>query len=510
MKKKILSATALVAFLNLFLFQRNGAGTLALAGIASAIFILAIFGTKPTRTVLALAAILATTIGTSLLFAGYLPRFLAFVALWGSLLVAAYLLGTKKTWVQNEIELAEIPIAMGLSWLGGIAEILKATFAAKQPGDKLPIIRGILLGLPIAGIIAALLAAGDPIYGFYARKVFSWAFWQQPLIHLIFSLFAAALIVPTAMMKVFKLPHLEFIKTNSLAIEIKIAMAMISAVLASFLAVQWKYIFANVPQETSLAIYGVSTFSEYATRGFGEFLLVSAIIYAAVFLGRNYKLWRILLTGEYLIFFASMLRRIYLYQAFHGWTLARIYGGIFLIWLAGMALLATKFKAKSIWSSAILAIVLLFNAEGWMLHKPPTVNGRVDYVYLSGLSAAGYKGWLEAAHYSQSVLEKEYPPGIISQKDRREIFYAGIINQNLQSKYNQLESNYAKQGRLASLLIWNWQEAQAWNKMKQEIPAGKLDILRDRQAKLQARIMKQPESKRNAPFDISLGSNFIR
>lgn len=62
-------------------------------------------------------------------------------------------------------------------------------------------------------------------------------------------------------------------------------MGFVAVAMIFFLIVQWPYIFVNVPAETELAKYGVSTYSEYVTKGFYELLFITGIIYILTWTG---------------------------------------------------------------------------------------------------------------------------------------------------------------------------------------------------------------------------------
>ncbi len=124
-----------------------------------------------------------------------------------------------------------------------------------------------------------------------------------------------------------------------------------------------------------------------------------------------------------------------------------------LIWITGMVLILFWrhfqkrhfIKYELIFTLVIIVILGLFNAESFIVtNHPPTVNKRVDYVYLSRMSPDGFIGWQKAYLYAQKVLlddnllnKKE-----ITRDDRREIAYAGMITRSLLYKYQILVDDY--------------------------------------------------------------------
>ena len=121
---------------------------------------------------------------------------------------------------------------------------------------------------------------------------------------------------------------------------------------------------------------------------------------------------------------------------------------------------------------------IAINMESLIVKDPPTVNGRVDYVYLARLSSDGKEGWLQAYGWAKDVLNKQYyaenPNGhmkFITKDERRDIYYAGLITRELTANYHSLilqygsdeeVKNYFKQviepERLADLDKVDWLE----------------------------------------------------
>jgi hypothetical protein len=226
-------------------------------------------------------------------------------------------------------------------------------------------------------------------------------------------------------------------------------------------------VFVSVPFETDLSQFGIATYSEYVNRGFGELILSSVLIYGLLWAGLlSVLLWsqkgkqnllgyvHLVLFGEIFLFLASLFRRIWLYQQYHGWSLARIYGGFFLLGISGMFItlaLRHRFKKNWIYMEGIIVGILIlvlgaFNAEEFIVkNHPPTVNKRVDHIYLSRMSPDGYLGWDKAYEYAQKVLSENGLDQkiVISKEDRREVAYAGLVVRNISEKYEDLLHQYA-------------------------------------------------------------------
>ncbi|OGG18974.1 hypothetical protein A2721_02435 [Candidatus Gottesmanbacteria bacterium RIFCSPHIGHO2_01_FULL_47_48] len=235
------------------------------------------------------------------------------------------------------------------------------------------------------------------------------------------------------------------------------------------------------------------------------------------------------------MFILSIFRRIYLYQQFHGWSLARIYGGIFLLWVLGMVgilvwrhflrLRSGQVQKKSLLLAEVLLtlgiiiFVGLFNAENFIVSThPPTVNKRVDYVYLSRMSTDGYEGWKRAYAHAKMVLDSRSDRNFFDSEERREIAYAGMVIQNLLVNSYELAADYGGlRGRVPDrqfdffdwLYSWNFSRWNAYQKMQSDMPISELVKLQDKYFDYYRKISSQPESERGFEMDISPGSPFF-
>ncbi len=246
--------------------------------------------------------------------------------------------------------------------------------------------------------------------------------------------------------------------------EMSVVTAMVVLILGLFLIVQWPYVFVTVAKETDLSKYGVATYSEYVQKGFWEMIKVVFMVFGVSWIGllinkyqsgaeRKLLLWvQGLLAGEFVIFILSIFRRVWLYQSYHGLTLARLYGLALLVLIVGMMVtMALRYvyqnvkwvKVEATWVLAVVFGSILLNMESLVVKVPPTVNDRVDYVYLSRLSSDGYDGWRQSYDWAKQVLEKNsVSTNQVARDDRRDIFYAGLITRELANNYHKLITQY--------------------------------------------------------------------
>jgi len=333
-----------------------------------------------------------------------------------------------------------------------------------------PVVVGFCIGLPVILLMFGLLVSADPIFKKTVLTLklpslpqeFAGRMWLTGMVFLLSVPFVFSPLIRTFSHPFTYLSKLHIIR------ELTVVVAMVGALLLTFLIIQAPYVFASVPFETDLTRFGVATYSEYVRKGFGELLFVVFIVYGVLWLARIAKgltatpgerkavrLASGILFGLTVIFILSIARRVYLYQAYHGWSLIRIYGLWLLLWIS--ALLATlglrDYKKPSIpWVNIEILLSLcwvawlgMFNAELFIVRThPPTVNKRIDYIYLSRLSADGYDGWKEAYGFARKTLidKNLLQQPIIKMEDRRDVAYSIAIVAKLTQQYQRLLQIY--------------------------------------------------------------------
>jgi len=448
---------------------------------------------------------------------------------------------------------------------------------------------GTLLAIPVIAALLSMLEGADPIFAYNIKQLFSWnILWEIPA-RIWWSLLLYVFLVPFAFFRLHDRVRSPFTIVAKLGWhrELTVVMTLVAVTVASFLIIQWPYVFASVPAETDLSRFGVATYSEYVKKGFGELLRVSVFLYSIVWVGlltirdKEKKLVAMLswlqwiVMGELFLFVVSVFRRIWLYQMHHGWTLVRIYGGVFLLWLCGMIIfLALRHVAKKRWvtgemimTAAVVLGLSLFNVEHFIATThPPTVNKRVDYVYLSRMSPDGYIGWKMSYDWARSVLltrglDKEPH---ISRENRRDIAYAGHIVLRLLRHHHDLIVTYGSHEEIDQyasflrdyekirdpnvtstelisrtgvvinqtrwlaesvfyltnrklhvadqwdrFLVWNMSESKAYIMFKRDIPIAELFTLHQTYNTFVRTILAQPDNEQDFDSDISFNAPFL-
>lgn len=378
------------------------------------------------------------------------------------------------------MEVFNIPVELLKSYFNSLDPLAnsKKSVAWEQTGATIsrfshvspyirPVLVGLMVSLPVLGILVSLFSSADPVFAKFLKDLTSQKLPEKILWRVMLSVVLFFAWMPTVVMKIkddFNNPirQLRYLKFIT---EYTVVMLMVAIVTGLFLLVQWQYIFVPQVSGVDLSQYGIATYSEYVNKGFSELLTVSVFIFSLVWFGlilvRNessqkaliLKNVQFLVLAEFIVLLASVWRRIWLYQHFHGMTLVRYYGGYFLFFLllltislAARHVVHKKFIRFEI-IMGILSILGLafFPAEKYIArYSPPTVNNRVDYVYLSRMSGDGYVGWEKSFVWSKTILDAQYPEGaVLSSNERREIAYAGMVVNQLMSKYHQLIVHHA-------------------------------------------------------------------
>lgn len=385
--------------------------------------------------------------------------------------LSLYTLAARLTFVRSVTELITAPFRVFVGYF--ISAVMSMGAFSFEPvarmfgggvGKKMKtVVGGLVIGVPICALLLMLFSQADPI--FRSTMAGFWRGWPEIQLsqRVILTIVLVALFSPIVRMR---LSVATVGSIGNLARWIGVKEAGISAVLVAivvglFLVIQAPYIFARAVVPTELSAYGITTYSEYVRKGFGELLFVAVVLYGSLAVGymayqrrtamANWFLWlQGLLAFELVIFVVSVLRRVWLYQVYHGWSLIRIYGSVFLLWIIGLTvILVWRHVKRSRWIAwemaftfGVVALLGVWNTEAWIVQtRPPQVNNRVDYIYLSQLSADGYEGWKQALSWAEQTLDTPYG-GTIGAESRRTIAYSAEILRQISGNYDKLIRMY--------------------------------------------------------------------
>jgi len=291
-----------------------------------------------------------------------------------------------------------------------------------------PVIRGLLLAVPVLAVLGALLSAADPIFEAWYQDVINLFqleklpeyFGRSMLIALWTFLLAGLFLHALVKSEQGKLvsggenwpPRLLGIT------ETGIILGGVNALFLAFVFIQFRYFFGG---EKNISLQGY-TYSEYARRGFGEllgaafftlflFMLLSSITTrdsrraGTIFTGLTASL-----TAFIGVILVSSLQRLALYEAAYGFTRLRTYSHLCILWIGALFLGLLVLEITRRWEHFTLAAVLavlgfiltltVINVDGFIADRnlARAVEGEtLDVHYLNSLSADAVPRLIQAA-----------------------------------------------------------------------------------------------------------------
>lgn len=233
--------------------------------------------------------------------------------------------------------------------LGFATGIRREELSPSQSNSRVwPVLRGIVIALPVIAIFASLLSSADPIFAQRFEDfidLFNIENLPQYIFRLVYILVFAYVLAGTFLhagqasdeaveQKNWLPPFLGFTESA-------IVLGSVLALFIAFVAIQFQYFFGG---QANIHIEGY-TFSEYARKGFGELVAV-AVFSLLLLLGlgavtkRETELQRrifssigIALVGLVIVMLISAYQRLVLYEEAYGFSRLRTYTHVFMIWL---------------------------------------------------------------------------------------------------------------------------------------------------------------------------------
>jgi hypothetical protein len=335
--------------------------------------------------------------------------------------VALHLYKSDRTFVVSLPTFILTPFSVLKNSLQSIPLLTKAELWANSRLEKeatAAIFRGILITIPVLIVLLILLLNADPIFGTLTARIL-----ENIGERIVYSLivFVALVLIGITTIQDRDTQLQKDVEPKKIAhriYEIGIVTGSVAVLFAVFMAVQFRYLFSvvNLSDLKYLSI-DITTYSQYVRQGFFELLAASIIacivvVYALKFIhhfvGRNKTIAQAiaaLLTIETGLLLLSAFKRLSLYADDHGLTRARIFGFVFLVWLAAMLILLLihvlkRLSAKQIFQSALASFLVAgifintINIDHVIATKyRPTVNNEIDYYYISNLSTDAHESW---------------------------------------------------------------------------------------------------------------------
>ena len=352
-----------------FLFWKRAPGInfaiFATTCVAVTFYLLLSDGLRPNRASLILIPLFGFFAAVTFIRAEPMTEFLTitFTLLTMTILTVTYLGGrwylyTLGDYISKFLQLVISMLARPVLFLGNVRKA-QAEAGVEQPKRNIwPVMRGILIALPIIAIFASLLSSADAIFSQRLTDLLNW-FNLENLPEFIFRLiyisvigYALAGVVLHASTestdqklasenKPLIPPFLGYIEST-------IVLGSVVALFAAFVVIQFQYFFGG---QSNINIEGY-TYSEYARRGFGE--LVTVAFFSLLMLltltavtkretetqRKIYSGLGVALVALLLIILFSAFKRLGLYEAAYGFSRLRTYTHVFLIWI-GLLLIVT-------------------------------------------------------------------------------------------------------------------------------------------------------------------------
>ena len=316
--------------------------------------------------------------------------------------------------------------------------------SVKENGRRsiFPLLRGLLLALPVLIVFTVLLTSADLIFADYVEEVLTlniferiaeWL-WRGTLILLLTGLLAGGLalaltrrasedeqsVVERAFATIPRSLSIGFIETSTILV-------LVNMLFAAFVAIQATYLFGGAANVTEAGY----TFADYARRGFFELLTV-AILTMLLVLGLNWLTRReskaqirlfnglgSVLVGLVLVMLVSAWRRMALYEAAFGYTELRLIVYVCMAWL-GLTLvwfwLTLWLRPDRFAIGALLAVMgfvvtlNLINPDAFIAQQNLdryVATGDLDAVYLTNLSNDAVPQLLRALNLTVGDQEEE-------------------------------------------------------------------------------------------------------
>ena len=253
-----------------------------------------------------------------------------------------------------------------------------------------PLVRGLALAVPIVGVLGLMLAGADPILTAgrdeLIRLLTSLEIVPRAIFFGVLFVLASGAYGLAARGPVETPPPAGADRAGIGDTERSIVLGAVTLLFGGFLLLQLSYLFGNLPAAAGSGV----TFAEYARRGFAELTIVTTLsILLMIALdhgvarglrGRHARIVEVLLLGELALLLVSAFRRLLLYEGAYGFTTARLYGQVYMIWLVvvlalvavelGRRLDGHRLVRRSAVAGAVAFIALVYwNHEAWIVQQ---------------------------------------------------------------------------------------------------------------------------------------------
>ncbi|HNR02124.1 MAG TPA: DUF4173 domain-containing protein [Anaerolineaceae bacterium] len=363
------------------------------------------------------------------------------LTLTGMMLLTATFLNGHWVWYRLRDYVVEFARVIGVGFSGAALLLAKGRTPPPVEGAPArrgwsrawPIIRGVLIALPIVAIFGMLLASADQIFADWVKRIFNIEKLPEYLFRLFYILVIAGFLVGVYLKAILPVkdaqkpdPHQPWFKPFLGWTEGGIVLGAVNLLFIVFVIIQVRYLFGGDANITETGF----TYAEYARRGFGELVAVAVLSLGLYLLlgtitrispkgaAGGFTVLSVLLMANVLVILASSYQRLLLYENAYGFSRLRTYTHIFIYWLAGLILvtiLLELVKRRGRFALSLLVAVVGFgatmafiNIDGFIVQRNVAraeAGGELDVAHLTTLSADAVPQLLR--HYQEPELTAE-------------------------------------------------------------------------------------------------------
>ena len=277
-----------------------------------------------------------------------------------------------------------------------------------------PILRGILIALPVVAVFAVLLSAADQVFSDWIKNILDLEKIPEYLFRLFYIVIIAGFLVGIYLKAIHPVkeaqkpsPNSPWMKTFLGWTESGIVLAAVNLLFIVFVIIQVRYLFGGTANITETGY----TYAEYARKGFGELVAVAVLsigLYMLLttitrtitrFAKMGLTALSVLLMANLMVILASSLQRIMLYEQAYGFSRLRTYTHVFIYWLAALIITLVVLELLRRRGHIALALVItaigfgaslaILNVDGFIVNRNvqrAVAGEELDLAYLNTLS----------------------------------------------------------------------------------------------------------------------------
>ena len=263
-------------------------------------------------------------------------------------------------------QLAVSGFVAGVRPLRALAAALPSVGGRSRTGRFAPVLRGLLIAVPLVILFVALFSAADAVFAQITEDLFDWDLDLESVpgrfvVAAFAGWLAAGLLAFVARGEEDAPPTAAGVRERGPRLgsaEAVTVLVVLDLLFAGFVVLQGTYLFGG---RDTLEASGL-TYAEYARRGFFELLAVAFVVGGLILAAerfvrdrsRVYVVAAVVLVAMTIVILASAFLRLRLYQDAYGWTELRFYVLAAILWLALGALMAI--------------VTLATDRSRWLLH----------------------------------------------------------------------------------------------------------------------------------------------